>query len=162
MMVSSSSETDLLGLDFTVSLSPAISSTHDVDLLGLGSLESTKEVVSLPYGADLDGLDFLESATTTINTLPSSAGLEDLDRSVPTMTQTSLPIDMDLCSPDIAGPATPTMRLPHDPDLAAQHRVEEASNASEESEPEFEYIKPTPQQKAMESKRAYKQKFEDW
>ncbi|CAL8578554.1 Dicer-like protein 1, variant 3 [Xanthoria parietina] len=78
------------------------------------------------------------------------------------MTQTSLPIDMDLCSPDIAGPATPTMRLPHDPDLAAQHRVEEASNASEESEPEFEYIKPTPQQKAMESKRAYKQKFEDW
>lgn len=164
MMVSSSSETDLLGLDFTVSLSPAISSTHEVDLLGLGSLEPTKGkgVLSLSYGADLDGLDFLESATTTITTLPSSAGLEDLDRSVPTMTQTSPPIDMDLCSPDIAGPATPTMRLPHDPDLAAQHRFEEASNASEESEPEFEYINPTPQQKAMESKRAYKQKFEDW
>lgn len=160
-MVSSSTETDLLGLDFTVSMSPAVSSTHEVDLLGPGSLESTKRVVSSPYGADLEGLDFPGPATTTITTLPSP-GLEDLNRSVPIMAQKSSPFEMDLCSPDITGPATPTTLLPPDPDLEAQHRLEVASHASEESEPEFEYIKPTPQQKAMESKRAYKQKFEDW
>lgn len=161
MMVPSSTETDLLGLDFTVSMSPAVSSTHEVDLLGPGSLESTTRVVSSTYGADLEGLDFPGSATTTISTLPSP-GLEDLKRSVPMIAQKSSPFEMDLCNPDITGPATPTMLLPPDPDHEAQHRLEVASHASEESEPEFEYIKPTPQQKAMESRRAYKQKFEDW
>ncbi|KAL8854373.1 MAG: hypothetical protein Q9221_000860 [Calogaya cf. arnoldii] len=160
-MVPSPTETDLLDLDFTISMSPAVSSTHEVDLLGLGSMESAKKVIASPYGADLEGLDFLDSATTTVTTLPSP-GLDDQERSLPIMTQTSSPFDMDLCSPDNTGAATPTMLLPHEPDLEAQPILEEASNASEESEPEINYTEPTPQQKAMESKRLYKQKFEDW
>ncbi|KAL9000121.1 MAG: hypothetical protein Q9169_001196 [Polycauliona sp. 2 TL-2023] len=138
-------------------MSSAVSSTPEADLLGLEAPESATS----PYDADLKGLEFVDPAATTITMLPRLVQ-EAVDSSVPEAIQQLSSDHMDLCSPDPTMPAAPTMLLPHNPDLKAHYRVEEASNASEESEPEFEYVKSTQQQKAMESKRAYKQKFEDW
>lgn len=160
-IASSSHESDLLGLDFTLSVSPPVSSTHEADILGSGSLESAKRVVSSSYHADLKGLDFLESVTLPIAT-PNGSVQQDRERPVRTAAHQFPPPHMDLCSPDPTEPATTTLLPPPSLGLKAHHGFEEALHASEESEPEFEYIKPTQQQKAMETKKADKQKFETW
>ena len=161
-IASSSHESDLLGLDFTLSVSSPVSSTHEADILGSGPLESAKRVVSSPYDADLKGLDFLEPVTLPLAT-SNGPVQQDMDRSVRTAAHQFPPPHMDPCSPDFTEPATTTTLLPpHFLAPKAQHGLEDALHASEESEPEFEYIKPTQQQKAMETKKADKQKFETW
>ncbi|KAL8890175.1 MAG: hypothetical protein Q9215_002650 [Flavoplaca cf. flavocitrina] len=142
-IASSTHESDLLGLDFTLSVSSPVSSTHEADILGSGPLESAKRVVSSPYDTDLKGLDFLEPVALPLAT---SNG----------------PVQQNMDSPDFTEPATATLLPRHLLASKAQHGLEDALHASEESEPEFEYIKPTQQQKAMETKKADKQKFETW